>query len=271
MREAARNAIPKGVSSSLPSIAELRAVCQPPSLVARRSAEHWAGRLYMRRLSLHVTRRVLHLPVTANRWTGVMIIVGVAGAAILAVPGVATAITAALAVQAYLLLDCVDGEIARWRRTTSATGVYLDRLGHYTVEAALLIALGMRVDGGPGSFAAATTLGLVAAVLALLSKAETDLVTVARVTDGLPVDDEPDATSQVATLRDVRRLFAAVPIHRMLGAVELSLLAVAAAVVDAVTASTVGSRVLLISAVAVGAVVAVGHPLMILTSRRLQP
>jgi hypothetical protein len=107
-------------------------------------------------------------------------------------------------------------------------------------------------------------------VLALLSKAETDLVTVARASNGLPVGGEPDAASRVSTLRDVRRLFAAVPIHRLLGAVELSLLAVAAAVVDAVTGSLAGSRALLLAAVAVGTIVAVGHPVMILTSQRLR-
>jgi phosphatidylglycerophosphate synthase len=256
--------------SSPPSIAELRDVCQPPTLVGRRSAEHWAGRLYMRRVSLHVTRRVLMLPITPNGWTVAMIVVGLAGAVALAVPGIATALIAALAVQVYLLLDCVDGELARWRRTTSAAGVYLDRLGHYTVEAALLVALGVRVDGGPPAFAAGTTLGLVAAVLALLAKAETDLVTVARASNGLPVGGELDAASRVSTLRDVRRLFAAVPIHRLLGAVELSLLAVAAAVVDAATDSMAGSRTLLLAAVAIGTIVAVGHPVMILTSQRLR-
>jgi phosphatidylglycerophosphate synthase len=256
--------------SSPPTIAELRAVCQPPTLVGRRSAEHWAGRLYMRRLSLHVTRRVLTLPITPNGWTVVMIGVGVAGAVALAVPGVTTALVAALAVQVYLLLDCVDGEVARWRETTSAAGVYLDRLGHYTVEAALLVGLGVRVDGGPGAFAGGTTLGLTAAVLALLCKAETDLVTVARASSGLPVGGELDASSRVSSLRGARQLFAAVPIHRILGAVELSLLAVAAAVIDQVTGSVAGSRTLLLAAVAIGVIVAVGHPVMILTSRRLR-
>jgi phosphatidylglycerophosphate synthase len=255
---------------SRPSIAELRAVCQPQSLVQRRSAEHWAGRLYMRRISLHVTRRVLSLRVTPNGWTVIMIVVGVAGAAVLAIPGVVPALLAALAIQVYLLLDCVDGEVARWRHATSAAGVYLDRLGHYTVEAALLIGLGVRVDGGPGSVAGATTLGLVAAVLHLLSKAETDLVAVARASSGLQTSAEPDSASRVTTLRTMRQAFAVLPVHRLLGAIELSLLAVVAAVFDAATASAGGSRALLAAAVVIGAVVAIGHPIMILTSQRLR-
>ena len=35
----------------MPTIAELRAVTQPPSIFARDSGEHWAGRLYIRRVS----------------------------------------------------------------------------------------------------------------------------------------------------------------------------------------------------------------------------
>ncbi|HSJ43436.1 MAG TPA: CDP-alcohol phosphatidyltransferase family protein [Euzebyales bacterium] len=256
--------------SSPPSVAELRAVSQPAELVGRRSAEHWAGRLYMRRVSAHVTRRVLGLPVTPNGWTVLMIVVGVAGAAVLAVPGLWTAIAAAAAIQVYLLLDCVDGEVARWRRTTSAAGVYLDRLGHYTVEAALLAALGVRVDGGYAAIGLGTVVGLATAVLALLSKVETDLVVVARVSAGLPVDAERDAAPGTSTLRGVRRVFAAVPIHRIIGGVELSLLAVVAAVVDVATGEAVGSRALLAVATVAAAIVAVGHPIAILSSQRLR-
>jgi hypothetical protein len=230
----------------------------------------------MRRLSPYVTRMVLPLPVTPNGWTVAMIAVGVVGAAVLAIPGLWTAVLAALAVQVYLLLDGVDGEVARWRHATSAAGVYLDRLGHYTVEAALLIGLGIRVDGGYGSPGAATMLGLVAALLALLSKVESDLVIVARASAGLPTATEPaaDAAERAAprhgTLRGIRRLFAVLPVHRIIGGVELSLLAVVAAAVDAVAGSAVGSATLLAATVAVGLMVALGHPVSVLNSRRLR-
>ena len=41
---------------SRPSVAELRPVVHPPGVKDRRSGEHWAGRLYMRELSLRVDR-----------------------------------------------------------------------------------------------------------------------------------------------------------------------------------------------------------------------
>ncbi len=256
--------------SSRPSVAELRAVAQPSELIGRRSAEHWAGRLYMRRLSAHVTRRVLPLQVTPNGWTLLMIVVGVAGAAILAVPGLWTALAAAVAIQIYLLLDCVDGEVARWRQQTSAAGVYLDRLGHYTVEAALLAALGVRVDGGYGAIGLGAVVGLAAAVLALLSKAETDLVIVARVSAGLPLDGERDPTPGTSGLRGLRHIFALLPVHRIIGGVELSLLAALTAVIDVAVGAPAASRVLLVAAATTAAIVAVGHPVSVLSSQRLR-
>ncbi|MDO9397934.1 MAG: CDP-alcohol phosphatidyltransferase family protein, partial [Herbiconiux sp.] len=37
------------------SIAELKAVAQPPEVRGRRNAEHWTASLYLRRLSPYVT------------------------------------------------------------------------------------------------------------------------------------------------------------------------------------------------------------------------
>jgi hypothetical protein len=134
--------------SSTPSIAELRATTQPASLFARNSGEHWAGRLYVRRLSPYLTRPLLRTRVTPNAVTWGMIAVGLLAAAVLTLPGVIPAAVAALLIQCQILLDCVDGEIARWRRQFSPAGIYLDRLGHYVTETALPIALGIRADGG---------------------------------------------------------------------------------------------------------------------------
>ena len=62
------------MTSSSPSIADLRTVTQPDSTLGRASAEHWAGPLYMRRLSPYVTRTLLRTPITANGVTWLMIV-----------------------------------------------------------------------------------------------------------------------------------------------------------------------------------------------------
>ncbi len=260
------------MSTSRPSLVELRAVTQPESVLGRVNAEHWAGRLYMRRVSPYFTRELVRTPLTPDGVTWLMIASGVLAALALTVPGLVGALLCVLLVQAQLLLDCADGELARWRHHSSPVGVYLDRIGHYATEAALPVALGIRADGGWGSLGGWTALGLLCAVLHLLNKAETDLVHVARAYAGLPVVEDVVATSRprVSGLAAVRRGLRFLPFFRAFVAVEFSFLALLAAVVDATLGELAGSRGLLVLLVPTAVVVAVGHLLGVLASNRLR-
>ena len=260
------------MTTSTPSIAELRAVSQPESLLGRFNAEHWAGRLYMRRLSPYVTRLLLATPLTANAVTWLMIGSGIAAAGLLTLPGLAGALGAVAFAQLQLLFDCCDGEVARWRGTLSATGVYLDRIAHYSTEAALPIALGIRADGGWDSLGGWTTLGLVVAVLVLLVKAESHLVVVARAHAGRPVIEESEEVSapRATGLRRLRRAVKLIPFVRAFRAVEATLLALLATVVDAVAGDLSGSRGLLLLLIPAAGVTVIGHLVAILSSNRLK-
>jgi phosphatidylglycerophosphate synthase len=241
----------------MPTIAELRAATQPASIFERNSGEHWAGRLYIRRFSPYLTRALLPTRITPNGVTWLMILAGLAAAAVLAAPGVLPAVAA-------FLLDCSDGELARWRGVKSVRGVYLDRIGHWLTEGALPIAIGIRAEK--------PILGLVAAVLVLLIKGESALVAVARAEAGLPVaaDTQAVAAPRPSALRRVRRAMGALPFYRAFVAMEATMLALAAAIVDAVAGDLVGSRVLVIALVAMTAVTALGHLVAIITSDRLR-
>jgi phosphatidylglycerophosphate synthase len=260
------------VRTPTPSVAELRAATQPPSLFERNSGEHWAGKLYMRRVSPHLTRVLLRSGLTPNAATWLMIAAGVAAAGVLTLPGLLAAAGAVLLIQLQLLLDCVDGEMARWLERRSPAGVYLDRLGHYLTETALPIALGIRADGGWDRIGEWTTLGLVVAVLQLIVKAETALVHVARMESGLPLveDSRSVATPRGGLLRSLRSLLGHLPFYRAFVAMEATLLALAAAVVDSARGDLDGTRALVLALVAVGVVTAVGHLAAILTSSRLR-
>ena len=259
-------------ASSTPSIAELRSATQPESLFARNSGEHWAGRLYVRRFSPYVTRRLLPTRVTPNAVTWAMIAVGIAAAAVLTLPGVLAALAAALLIQGQILLDCVDGEMARWRKQFSPAGIYLDRLGHYVTETALPIALGIRADGGWDQLGGYTTLGLVAAVLALLVRMEIALVHVARAEAGKPVVADTAAASapRASGLRRVRHALGAFPFFRAFVAIEATLLALAAALLDLVLGDLEATRALVIALVPVAAATALGRLFTILGSERLR-
>lgn len=255
----------------MPSIAEFRAVVQPEGHLQRPGDEHWAGRLYMRKVSVYVTRALVATPLSANGVTLLMIPVGLLAALSLTIPGVWGAVGAVLLVQLKLLLDCCDGEVARWRGTTSIKGVYLDVLGHYSTEAAFFAALGIRADGGWESIGAWTALGLAISVLVLYLKAETLLVTVVRAQAGKPpppkVVDDTNASLGRVRLREGARLL---PSVRPFNAVEASLLALAAAVADAALDSLEATRVLVVALLAAALVAVVGHALSILASQQLK-
>ncbi len=256
---------------STPSIAELRAVCQPESLLGRVDAEHWAGRLYMRRLSPYVTRLLIATSLTPNGVTWLMIASGLLAALSLTLPGVLGALGAFVLIQAQLLFDCCDGEVARWRGRFSPTGVYLDGIGHYSTDAALAAALGIRADGGWGSIGGWTTLGLLVAVLVLFLKSESHLVEVARAHSGRPPHDAPAAASapRSGALRRLRQAVRFVPFFRAFLAIEATMLALAAALVDAFAGDLSGTRVLLVALVPLGLVTVGGHLIAILSSKRL--
>jgi phosphatidylglycerophosphate synthase len=260
------------VRSPTPSVAELRAVTQPPSLFARNSGEHWAGKYYMRRVSPYVTRALLRTRISPNAVTWFMMVVGLAAAAILTLPGLEAAAGALLLVQFQLLLDCVDGEMARWLDRRSPVGVYLDQIAHHLTETALLIALGVRADGGWDSIDEWTTVGLLAAVLQLFVKAETSLVHVARMRSGMTTmqDSREVAAPRGGFLLTARRLLGHLPFYRAFVAVESTLLIFVAAVVDQVRGDLGATRVLLVALVAVGVITAIGHLAAILTSQRLR-
>jgi phosphatidylglycerophosphate synthase len=253
---------------SRPSIAELRTVCHPDGLLDRRSGEHWAGRWYMRRISLHVTRALFDAPVSPNQLTLLMLGCGVAAGVALVLPGLAGAVLSALLVQLYLLLDCSDGELARARAQTSVTGVYLDRVGHYLAEAALLVGAGFRAAGGnPDGWAVA---GCLAALGAVLIKAETDLVDVARARAGLPTATEAAVVPRSSGVATLRRVAASVRLHRIIGAVEASLILLAAGLVDALTGEMFATRAVVAAFALVAGAQVVGHLVSVLASSRLR-
>jgi phosphatidylglycerophosphate synthase len=255
-----------------PSIAELRAATQPSSIFERHSGEHWAGRLYIRRLSPYLTRLLLRTPLTPDAVTWLMIASGLLAALLLTLPGLAAAAGAFLAIQLQILLDCSDGELARWLDRRSPRGVYLDRIGHWLTEAALPIGLGIRADGGWEEIGTYTTLGLLIAVLVLLVKGESALVTVARAESGKPVaaDTRAVAAPRPGLLRRARRALAFLPFFRAFVAMELTLLALAAALADSLAGDLAGTRVLVVALLPVAAITAAGHLLAIVTSDRLR-
>jgi phosphatidylglycerophosphate synthase len=248
-------------------MAEMRAKIHPPGLLERRSGEHWAGRLYMRKVSPYATRLFVAAGIAPNHLTGLMIVAGILAGFALVWPGLPGAVLAAVLVQVYLLLDCSDGEVARWTERKSITGVYLDRVGHYFCEAALLVGLGFRASAGePTGYA---VLGMAAALGAVLIKAETDLVDVARARSGRSVVTESDVEPRNPGLARLRRAALVLRFYRIILAIELSFAVLLAAVVDAALGSLAATQVLTVVVAGVAGLQVVLHLISVLASRRL--
>jgi phosphatidylglycerophosphate synthase len=254
-----------------PSLAELRSEGQPQAVIDRLNEEHWAGRLYMRKFSPYATWVLARLGWSPNAVTLAFIGCGIAAGVVVAFGGLATAVLAAVLIQGYLLFDCSDGELARWSGRTSATGVYLDLIGHYLGEAALLIGLGLRAQGHLTDSGPYVSAGLAAAALSMIVKAETDNVVVARAKEGLPAAHADEALQPTGSgLALARRMASVLRVHRITQAVELSLLILLAAVADQIRGGLLATRVLMLACLVVSALMVVAHLVAIVASRRLR-
>lgn len=254
-----------------PSIGVLRAVTQPASVRTRAGAEHWVASTYLRNISPYLTRVLLRAGFSANGVTWLMIGAAAAAAVVTAWPGLVAAGLVVVLVQVQMLLDCCDGEVARWRGTSSPRGVYLDRVGHYVAECGIAAALGVRAAGGVDPYSFWLALGLLLSLLVALNKVENDLVHVARHYAGLPrmLDAEDVREPAGGLLRRLRHVARFVPFHRVFHSVELSILIFAAALLD-VWFGGAATQGLLIGLLMAATVTVVGHLVAVLASSRLR-
>ena len=241
-----------------PTIEQLRAVCQPPSVTGRSNAEHWVADLYLRKLSPYLTRLLLKTPITANGVTYLMIITGISISAALQIPGLFGLFLAFLLSQLQMLWDCCDGEIARWRDTQSPKGVFLDRVGHYLTESLIPIALAWRIGEGDYEL---FFLGSLISVLILLNKGFNDAVHVSRAYAGLPklADSKSVGEAKSMIIRVARAPFRIFAVQRLFHSVEMSILILVFS----------GNENLIRMGLPLAAFVTVGHLISILSSRKL--
>ena len=257
------------------SIAELRRVAQPPEVRLRANAEHWTASLYLRDLSPYLTWLLLRTRISANGVTALMILVGWSTAAALLIPGIWGALLALALGQLQMLIDCCDGEVARWRRTSSPAGVFLDKVGHYSTEALIPIALGIRAAAYPFEAPADflfTSLGLMLALIIVLNKALNDMVHVARANAGLSklADTHGEKTPTSSLLARARTFARFLPFHRLYHSVELTMVIFAAAVVGLVLGQPIVDRVVLSALVPLAFLSLIGHFVAIMASKRVR-
>jgi phosphatidylglycerophosphate synthase len=211
-----------------PTINQIREISQPASVTGRSTSEHWIADLYQRRISPYLTRIFLRTPITANGVTWLMIIVGAFIGPALLIQGWQGIAIALFLSHLQMLIDCCDGEVARWRDTKSPMGIFLDKLGHYLAEGLIPICFGLRLANWPNEPIADSILpflGALLAVLVILNKGFNDAVHVARAFSGLPKIQDQSGVNLPARgiLRKIRKVFDFIPAQRMFHSIEFTM------------------------------------------------
>jgi phosphatidylglycerophosphate synthase len=211
-----------------PTINQIREISQPASVTGRSTSEHWIADLYQRKVSPYLTRIFLRTPITANGVTWLMIIVGASIGPALLIQGWQGIAIALFLSHLQMLIDCCDGEVARWRDTKSPMGIFLDKLGHYLAEGLIPICFGLRLANWPNEPIAGSILpflGALLAVLVILNKGFNDAVHVARAFSGLPkIQDQSGVNLPVkGILRKIRKVFEFIPAQRMFHSIEFTM------------------------------------------------
>lgn len=259
-----------------PTIAQLREITQPPVVTGRAAAEHWAGSLYLRKFSPYFTRVFIKASMSANAVTWLMILCGFLAAVMVLIPGLWGLFLPVFFTQLQMLIDCCDGEVARWNEKYSPLGTFLDKLGHYIAEGSIAIAFGLKAAGY--SLGVSTLqweyafLGTLLAVLILFNKGMNDAVHVARAFSGLEklADVKGMNLSNKSWLRTIRKVVSFIPVHRIFHSIEMTFFIALLGIVGLIFSITNVFQMGLIFALVVASLSTPLHIAAIITSNKLK-
>jgi len=97
----------------------------------------WYARVFARPISIYFTWLIIHTPITANQTTYIQILLTWLGSEALIIFQTAGIIPAIILYQLSYIFDCVDGEVARYKKQSSLFGVVLDSFGHVLITPAM--------------------------------------------------------------------------------------------------------------------------------------
>jgi len=108
---------------------------------------YYAGRLP----SFYLTWIFLRLNISANQATYISLVIGLGSCIFLALGSYTLKLAGALLASLYLLLDCVDGNIARSTKSSSPYGKFIDASASYVISSFLFMSIGLGTFINPNS------------------------------------------------------------------------------------------------------------------------
>jgi phosphatidylglycerophosphate synthase len=127
------------MNRSRPTIAELRAGAQKDR---HQEIGNWLARRIARPSALYGSWLAIRLGLTPHQLTVAALVTSLGGSVLIGTGERNGFVCGTILLYLGFWLDHVDGQVARWRRTASLDGTYLDYLMHYTTNLALGFALG---------------------------------------------------------------------------------------------------------------------------------
>jgi len=100
------------------------------------------GKVYYRQISIRITRQLIRTNITPNQITGISFILGIVSGFLFALGDYIYLVLGAVFLQFSLILDCVDGEIARIKSLKSKTGEFLDGILDQVKQTAIFFGIG---------------------------------------------------------------------------------------------------------------------------------
>lgn len=107
------------------------------------------GHFVLLRLSYYLTWLFIRLGISANKVTGISILIGCFGCILLAFGSYSSMIAGALILNIWALLEYVDGSVARCTGSTSNYGAFIDDLNASTMGILLFMSAGIGVFNHP--------------------------------------------------------------------------------------------------------------------------
>jgi len=149
------------------SIKKLRDITQKGKVMGRERP--WLYKTLQRGPSIYITALLLKTRLSPNTVSAISIFVGIAGSVVLVFPATYWLFAGIILCYLNILLDKVDGELARYKQNFSLRGVFLDEINHLVVPALFFVGMMLHIVLFTDLGAVTTLIAIVAGIFGALS------------------------------------------------------------------------------------------------------
>ncbi|MFW9882570.1 MAG: CDP-alcohol phosphatidyltransferase family protein, partial [Candidatus Thorarchaeota archaeon] len=126
------------------SFKTFKKICQEKKLEKQKRDKEW-WHAVPRFISRYITWILVKTPISANFITIFSVIVCIAGLIFIGLANPFLILLGFIFLYIYLVLDEVDGEVARYKEQTSIHGIFFDEIGHLFIHTGLFFTFGYSI------------------------------------------------------------------------------------------------------------------------------